>query len=119
MKPLSCRLQCIPVSYSKVRRLGNTGIISGEDPNIYFSVLVEYIVFQPVVGSKLKARVEKISKSHVGLLSHGWFNCSITKMGSQNSAAELNVGDEVLVEVQRINVNRRLLSLECKLNKVL
>lgn len=113
-----CRLQCIPVSYTNVRQLGATGIICGEDPNVYFSILVEYIVFQPVVGSRIAARVEKISKSHVGLLAHGWFNCSVTKNGSNDSAAQLNVGDDVIVEVLRININRRLLSLECRLERV-
>lgn len=88
----------------------------GEDPNVYFKLVVDYIIFQPVVGSELVARVEKISKSHIGLLVHGWFNASITR--SEQDTESVSVGDEVLIEVLRVNVNRRLLALDCKLQSV-
>lgn len=92
-------------------------MIVGEDPNVYFKVLVDYIIFQPVVGSKLSASVEKVSKSHVGLLVHGWFNASITRAARDTET--VNVGDEVIVEVLRVNVNRRLLALDSQLVKVM
>lgn len=111
-------MQCIPVKVRKIKKLGSTGIISGEDPCIYFKILAELIVFQPAVASQVAARVDKISHSHIGLLVHEWFNASISKNEKQ-TIPEISVGDEVLLEVIRSTVTRKILSLKGKFIKIL
>ncbi|XP_067936320.1 DNA-directed RNA polymerase I subunit RPA43-like [Watersipora subatra] len=113
------RLQCIPVSIRKTRRLGNTGIISGERPHIYFKVLTEFIAFQPVVAKQIAGTVQKLSPSHIGLLVHEWFNASVVRNAQTAKVGQVKCGDEVLLEVVRSVVNRSILSLECKLLKIL
>lgn len=101
-----------------MKRFGSAGVIAGEEANIFFKVWAEFVVFQPVVGSVLTARVEKLSASHIGLLVHSWFNASVVRDDEAKNIGAVRVGDEVLIEVIRSVVNRRLLSLDCKLIKV-
>lgn len=112
-------LQCIPVGIKSTKRLGTTGTLCGEDPNIYFKVRCEFIVFQPVASSKVVAKVDKLSFSHIGLLIHEWFNASVSRDGGTEQVDNINVGDEVLLEVVHSDFNRRILCLECKLLKLL
>ena len=78
----------------------------------------EFIVFQPVVASQLAAKVEKQSTSHIGLLVHDWFNAVVIKDEETREVGDIRVGDEVLLEVIRSVINRRMLSIECKLLKI-
>lgn len=75
-------------------------------------------MFQPAVASQVAARVDKISHSHIGLLVHEWFNASISKNEKQ-TIPEISVGDEVLLEVIRSTVTRKILSLKGKFIKIL
>ena len=109
----------MPVSIRKVKRYGNTGIIAGEDPNTYFKILVEFVIFQPSAGSQVTARVERISTSHIGLLVHDWFNASVHRSKTEPLHSQVAVGDTVLVEITKTNVARRMISLESKLISIL
>ena len=102
-----------------MKRYGNTGIIAGEDPNTYFKILVEFVIFQPSAGSQVTARVERISTSHIGLLVHDWFNASVHRSKTEPLHSQVAVGDTVLVEITKTNVARRMISLESKLISIL
>lgn len=113
------RLQCVPVSIRKVKRYGTTGQIYGEDPNTYFKILVEFVIFQPSAGSQVTGQVNRLSNSHLGLLVHEWFNASISRNYNDELHTQVGAGDTVLVEIIKTNVARRMISLECKLISIL
>ena len=91
------------MTFGKVKVRRRYGSILEEQPYLHFDCVVEFIVFQPRVGSQLVAVVNKICEDHLSLLIHGAFNAAVysNKFGDNSGwkCASLKLGDRVLVEV--------------------
>jgi DNA-directed RNA polymerase subunit E'/Rpb7 len=54
------------------------GRIMAEQPWIHVSVYTKLIIFKPVIGRILNAKVTQVSDNHVSMLIYGMFNASVS-----------------------------------------
>lgn len=114
---LCFRLDGVLIAYSNIKLRGDIGQIIDDGPYIHFKILADFVIFQPRVGLRLKAVVNKLSKDHVGLLVHNHFNVSVplNRNGFGNKEHVLvSKGDECEFTVTHVFMHRNLLSLRGK-----
>lgn len=114
LKRYSPALQGIPMAYDKPKCVQRCGYIMDESPYIHFDVEIEYVVFQPKIGSILQGCINKVSEDNIGCLVHGTFNASIHKPhGVSNSewiGKDLSGGDDIVFVVTQIHTKSGIVS---------
>lgn len=54
------------------------GRIMAEQPWLHVSVCTKLLIFKPIVGRVLNAKVTQVSDNHVSMLTYGMFNASVS-----------------------------------------
>jgi hypothetical protein len=67
----------VVVAFSNVNVLGHGGLIYYDQPEIHFRVSVQFLVFSPFSGERLKGVISHVGYDHIGVIVHGIFNASI------------------------------------------
>ena len=106
----------IPIAFGKVKAKRSYGSIEEERPYLHFDCQIDFIVFQPTVGSQLEGVVNNIELDHASVLVHNTFNAPI--YGSK-SAASLKLGQHVVIEVRQLKNYNGVNQMRCNLIEAL
>lgn len=142
IKSISCgcfrRLEAIPLAYNQIHRVQKHPYIIEDQPHCHFDVVVEWAVFKPAIGAKLKgtvapneyaqqeyyhicilAEVRQITNpSVVSCLVHGIFNASVFTSQFKEKD-KLAVGLIVEFKVDSCEVNRKIVLLRGKMLQII
>lgn len=93
------RLNGIVISYKNVKVLQNFGCIRQDTAEINVDVQIEFLIFQPEVGTKLHGIINKKSVTHLSVLVHKIFNVVIPRPTDDVNfkwvGDQLNVGQKI------------------------
>ncbi|KAL3178153.1 hypothetical protein MRX96_038673 [Rhipicephalus microplus] len=79
------RLNGVLLGYENLKFVEASGMIIDDQPFVHRDVVGDFQVFRPETGSIVRARINRMSKSHVGCLVHDWINLSILLRGAITS----------------------------------
>lgn len=109
-----------PVAYSNIKIDQTFGKIVSDQACIHFDVHADFIIFKPTVGCKLRGKVNKVAKRHVGCLVHEHFNAWVPQTSvTEGIAINHLMGAQLEFTVQAIEINRNVLSIKGKLEKII
>jgi len=93
-------LSGILMGFEKVRKKSNANLIS-DTPFLHIDVVGTFFVLRPVIGETLEVTVIKKGSGHLGALLHDVFSVSV--YGNNLEKKDINLGDSVLVKVERVS----------------
>ncbi|KAK7477176.1 hypothetical protein BaRGS_00031561 [Batillaria attramentaria] len=103
------------IAYSHIKLLSDKGQIIDDSPFIHFKIKADFVIFQPQISSCLKGVVNKISRDHVGIVIHQYFNASVPLVqNGHKEATDWSRGDPCVFTVTKLFMHRNLLSMRGK-----
>ncbi|XP_076332564.1 RNA polymerase I subunit F [Tachypleus tridentatus] len=110
-------LQGVLIGFQNISFVQSQGLIITDQPFIHLDVAADFYVFQPVVGSIIRGKINRLSPEHVGCVALGCINVSIqlTRCLSPELIPYLRVGQEVFLKVSSIDFQRKILHIGGKI----
>ena len=100
-----------PISYKNVKIHSDKVSIIEDMPHIHFRIRADFVLFKPIVGSRLKGVVNKVGKDHIGLLVNNRFNVCVPIVDNQMDSVVVSKGDFCNFTIVDIHLHMNLLSM--------
>ncbi|KAJ1506921.1 hypothetical protein HMI54_015015 [Coelomomyces lativittatus] len=88
------------IAYYNVQFVQKHAKLLYDSPFLHFHITFEALIFSPPLGSQLSGVIDKQSPSHIGLISLGFFNVTISKTKINNEEFEFHFMNDQEEEVE-------------------